>query len=258
MNMNQTVQAPAGLLTGKMVVVTGAGQGIGKACVEVCVREGARVLAVDFSGRQVDLPALFGQAVVPFHADVSRQDDIEKMFAAAVKTFGRLDASIHVAGTLGGRNEQIDFTLDEYERMTATNLRGVLFCTQSAARAMIPTGGGSIVNFSSVAGVNGEQRAPLPYTAAKAGVNMASKVMAIDYAKQGVRVNVIAPGFTMTETMENATPAMLAHMSAKSALGRPASSREQAEVAVFLASDRASYVTGTVIPVDGGWTARLV
>jgi NAD(P)-dependent dehydrogenase (short-subunit alcohol dehydrogenase family) len=254
----EAFQAPAGMLLGKMVVVTGAGQGIGKACVEVCVREGARVFAVDFSGKQAALTGAFGPAVIPFHADVSRQDEIEAMFGAAIKAFGRIDASIHVAGTLGGRNEQLEFTLEEYERMTATNLRGMMFCTQYAARAMIPTGGGSIVNFSSVAGVNAEQRAPLPYTAAKAGVNITSKVMAIDYAKYGVRVNVIAPGFTKTESMDDATPEMLAHMSAKSALGRPACSREQAEVAAFLASDRASYVTGTVIPVDGGWTARLV
>jgi NAD(P)-dependent dehydrogenase (short-subunit alcohol dehydrogenase family) len=250
-------QAPAGMLAGKVVVVTGAGQGIGRACVEICVREGAKVLAVDFSGKQAELTAALGPAVIPHHADVSQEDEIEAMFGAAIDAFGRIDASLHVAGTQGGRNGQLGFTLEQYELMTATNLRGMMFCTQYAAKAMIPTGGGSIVNFTSVAGVNGEHLAPLPYTAAKAGVNMASKVMALDYAKYGVRVNVIAPGFTLTEMMEDATPAMLAHMGAKSALGRPGRSREQAEVAAFLASDRASYVTGTVIPVDGGWTARL-
>jgi NAD(P)-dependent dehydrogenase (short-subunit alcohol dehydrogenase family) len=250
--------APGGMLAGKVVVVTGAGQGIGRACVEVCVREGAKVLAVDFSGKQAEIAAALGPTVIPCHADVSKEDEIKAMFRTAIDAFGRIDASIHVAGTMGGRNGQLGFTLDEYERMTTTNLLGVMFCTQYAAQAMIPTGGGSIVNFTSVAGINGEHQAPLPYTAAKAGVNMTSKVMAIDYAKHGVRVNVIAPGFTLTEMMDDATPAILAHMSAKSALGRPARSREQAEVAAFLASDRASYVTGTVLPVDGGWTARLV
>ena len=255
--MTEVSHAPIGMLTGKVAVITGAGQGIGRACAEVFVREGAKVLAVDFSGKQADVARHLGSAVVPFHADVSKEDEIKAMFAAALDSFGRVDASLHVAGTQDGRGGSLEFTLDEYELFTATNLRGVMFCTQYAAKAMIPCGGGSIVNFTSVAGINGEHLAPLPYTAAKAGVHMVSKVMAIDYAKQGVRVNVIAPGFTITEMMADASPEILAHMGAKSALGRPARASEQAEVAAFLASDRASYVTGTVIPVDGGWTARV-
>lgn len=255
--MKQTAHAPIGMLNGKVAVITGAGQGIGRACADVFVREGARVLAVDFSGNQDKVARELGPGVVPFHADVSKEDEIKAMFAAALDAFGRIDASLHVAGTQGGRDGAIEFTMDEYELMTATNLRGVMFCSQYAAKAMVPTGGGSIVNFTSVAGINGEQLAPLPYTAAKAGVHMVSKVLAIDYARQGVRVNVIAPGFTLTEMMQDATPELLAHMGAKSAIGRPALASEQAEVAAFLASDRASYVTGTVIPVDGGWTARV-
>jgi len=255
--MGEPSHASIGMLAGKIAVITGAGQGIGRACAEVFVREGAKVLAVDFSGNQAAVARELGPDVVPFHADVSREDEIEAMFAAALDAFGRIDASLHVAGTQGGRNGRLEFTLEEYELMTATNLRGVMFCSQYAAKAMTQTGGGSIVNFTSVAGVNGEHLAPLPYTAAKAGVHMVSKVLAVDYAKQGVRVNVIAPGFTLTEMMKDASSEVLAHMGAKSAIGRPARASEQAEVAAFLASDRASYVTGTVIPVDGGWTARV-
>lgn len=254
--MNTSSHAPTGMLSGKVAVITGAGQGIGRACAEVFVREGARVLAVDFSGNEKAVAEELGPDVVPFHADVSKEDEIEAMFAAALEAFGRVDASMHVAGTQGGRT-QPEFTLEEYELMTATNLRGVMFCCKHAARAMAPTGGGSIVNFTSVAGINGEDLAPLPYTAAKAGVHGVSKVFAIDYAKHGIRVNVIAPGFTLTEMMKDATPEVLQHMGAKSALGRPAQASEQAEVAAFLASDRSSYVTGAIIPVDGGWTARV-
>ena len=249
--------APIGMLTGKVAVITGAGQGIGRACADVFVREGAKVLAVDFSGAQNAVAEQLGSSVVPFHADVSKEDEIEAMFAAALKAFGRVDASLHVAGTQGGRQGP-EFTAEEYELMTATNLRGVMFCCKHAARAMAQGGGGSIVNFTSVAGINGEHLAPLPYTAAKAGVHAVTKVFAIDYAPMGIRVNVVAPGFTLTEMMADASPEVLAFMGAKSALGRPAQASEQAEVAAFLASDRASYVTGTIIPVDGGWTARVV
>jgi NAD(P)-dependent dehydrogenase (short-subunit alcohol dehydrogenase family) len=164
---------------------------------------------------------------------------------------------MHVAGTQAGR-AQLPFSAEEYELMTATNLRGVMFCCKYAGLAMARSGGGgSIVNFTSVAGINGEEMAPLSYTAAKAGVHGVSKVFASDFAKQGTRVNVLAPGFTLTEMMQDATPEVLAHMGAKSLLGRPAQAFEQAEVAAFLASDRSSYITGAVIPVDGGWTARV-
>jgi NAD(P)-dependent dehydrogenase (short-subunit alcohol dehydrogenase family) len=244
------------MLSGKVAVITGAGQGIGRACVDVFLREGAKVLAVDFSGRQNRLTEELGPEVVPFHADVSKEDEIKALFAFALDRFGRVDASIHAAGTQGGR-PGLEFTLDEYEHMTATNLRGIMFLIQEAAKAMVPSGGGSIVSYTSVAGINGENLAPLPYTAAKAGVHMVSKVFAVDYASKGVRVNVIAPGFTLTEMMADASPEVIAHMSAKIAMGRPAQAREQAEVAAFLASDRSSFVTGAVIPVDGGWTAKI-
>lgn len=259
LDLSEVANAMTGILAGKVAVVTGAGQGIGKACARVCVREGAKVLAVDFSGKEREIAAELGSAVVSFHADVSKEDEIEAMFAAALDTFGRVDVSLHVAGTQAGRQHQQDqdVTLEEYELMTATNLRGIMFCCKHAARAMKLSGGGSIVNFTSVAGINGEPLAPLSYTAAKAGVHGVSKVLAIDYAEHGIRVNVIAPGFTLTELTQDASPEMLAHMGAKSALGRPAKAMEQAEVAAFLASDRASYVTGAIIPVDGGWTARV-
>lgn len=249
--------AGAGMLDGKVAVITGAGQGIGRACVDVFLREGAKVVAVDFSGAEAQVAEQCGPGVFPCHADVSKEDEIAAMFDAALEHFGRVDASIQVAGTQGGRDRP-EFTLEDYEHYTATNLRGVMLCCQYAARAMGKSGGGSIVNFTSVAGVNAEHLAPLPYTAAKAGVHAVSKVFAIDYAPQGIRVNVIAPGFTLTEKMADASPEIMRHMGAKSLLNRPARASEQAEVAAFLASDRASYVTGTVLPVDGGWTARLV
>ena len=249
-------------LDGKVAIVTGSATGIGASAARKLAARGAAVVInyskslAEAEETKAEIDKAGGKTLL-VQADISADADCRRMAQAALDAFGRIDASLHVAGTQGGRDGAIEFTMDEYELMTATNLRGVMFCSQYAAKAMVPTGGGSIVNFTSVAGINGEQLAPLPYTAAKAGVHMVSKVLAIDYARQGVRVNVIAPGFTLTEMMQDATPELLAHMGAKSAIGRPALASEQAEVAAFLASDRASYVTGTVIPVDGGWTARV-
>lgn len=243
------------LLDGKVAVITGAAQGIGYACARVFVREGAKVLVVDFSGAEDEAAASLGPAAVPYHADVSKEDNIEAMFAAALNTFGRVDAALHVAGTQGGRSPEI--TAEEYERMTATNLRGVLLSCKHAIRAMLRTGGGSIVNFSSVGAINVEDRAAIAYAAAKAGVHSLTKAIAVEYGPKGVRANVIAPGFTLTELTRQASPEILRLMSQKAALQRAALPEEQAEVAAFLASDRASFVTAAVIPVDGGWSARL-
>jgi NAD(P)-dependent dehydrogenase (short-subunit alcohol dehydrogenase family) len=243
-------------LDGKVAVITGAGRGIGKACARVFAQQGAKVLAVDFSGAEESTAAEIGPDVVPFHADVSKEDEVEATFTAALQTFGKVDAVLNVAGTLAGRVPG-EVTLEEYERMTAVNFRGVLLCCKHGIRAMLQNGGGAIVNFTSVGALNCEDRAPVTYAAAKVGVHSITKAFAVQYAAQGIRANVIAPGFAYTEIMEAMDPEVLREMSAKSAMGRPGRPEEQATVAAFLASDRASFVTGTIIPVDGGWSARL-
>jgi NAD(P)-dependent dehydrogenase (short-subunit alcohol dehydrogenase family) len=244
------------MLAGKVAVITGAGRGIGKACAKLFAREGAKVLAVDFSGAEKETAAEIGDAIVPFHADVSKEDEVEAAFAAALKTFGKVDSVLNVAGTLAGRVPG-EVTLEEYERMTAVNLKAVILCCKHGIRAMLQNGGGSIVNFTSVGALNCEDRAPVTYAAAKVGVHSITKAFAIQYAAKGIRANVVAPGFAYTEIMEGMDPDVLREMSAKSAMGRPGRPEEQATVAAFLASDRASFVTGTIIPVDGGWSARL-
>jgi NAD(P)-dependent dehydrogenase (short-subunit alcohol dehydrogenase family) len=245
----------AGTLEGKVAVITGAGQGLGKAMARVFVREGAKVLAVDISGAQNAVAAEIGADVVPFHADVGREDEIEAMFARALDVFGRVDALLNVAGTL--LNLQPEVTVEEYDNMTAVNLRGVLLCCKHGVKAMVPGGGGSIVNVTSVGALNAEEIASIPYSAAKAGVHSITKSYAIRYGPQGIRVNALASGFAKTERMRGVSPEVLDYMNGKAALGRAAEPREHAEVAAFLASDRASFITGAVIPVDGGWSARL-
>jgi NAD(P)-dependent dehydrogenase (short-subunit alcohol dehydrogenase family) len=250
---------PAGsrkaILHDKVAVITGAGQGLGKAMAQVFAREGAKVLAVDISGAQNDVAAEIGPDVVPLHADVGRENEIEAMFAHALNIFGRVDALINVAGTLLGRQPEV--TVQEYENMMAVNLRGVLLCCRHAIQAMIPSAGGAIVNVTSVGALNTETMASIPYSAAKASVHSLTKALAIQYGPQGIRVNAMASGFAKTERMHDVPPKTLRHLSDKAVLERMAEPREHAEVAAFLASDSASFVTGAIIPVDGGWSARL-
>jgi NAD(P)-dependent dehydrogenase (short-subunit alcohol dehydrogenase family) len=243
------------MLHDKVAVITGAGQGLGKATAQVFAREGAKVLAVDISGAQNSVAAEIGPDAVPLHADVGREDDIEAMFAHALDTFGRVDALINVAGTLLGLQPEV--TVEEYESMMAVNLRGVLLCCKHAVRAMVPGGGGAIVNVTSVGALNAETMASIPYSAAKAAVHSITKTFAVQHGSQGIRVNAMASGFAKTERMHGISPETLRHLSGKAALGRMADPREHAEVAAFLASDSASFITGAIIPVDGGWSARL-
>ncbi|HEX2563638.1 MAG TPA: SDR family NAD(P)-dependent oxidoreductase, partial [Acidimicrobiales bacterium] len=187
-----------GELDGKVAVITGAGSGMARAATEVFVREGARVLAADISGRENETAATLGDAVVPFHVDVVDEVQVEAMFAAALETLGRVDAVLNVAG-IGGAQPVVDVTLDDYERIMAVDLRGVMLGTKHGIKTMVPTGGGVILNWSSIGGMNGSRLPTSVYSAAKAGVIAFTKAAAIEYGEQGIRANAICPGFIETE-----------------------------------------------------------
>lgn len=255
--MNQAQYEPLGLLNDKVAVVTGAGQGIGKAIARLFKAEGAKVLIADFSGAQDQVAAELGDNVLPFQVDVRDETQIAAMFSHAVEAFGTVDVSIHAAGNPGGRRGE-EVTTEEYETITDTHLRGMMFCCKHAVRAMIAGGGGgSIVNFSSAASFNFAPFNGIPYSAAKAGINSLTKAYAGQYGAHNIRVNAIAPGFTLSDKNQAIPEDALTLLSQKAALARGARSEEQASVALFLASRMASFVSGVTIPVDGGWSARL-
>jgi NAD(P)-dependent dehydrogenase (short-subunit alcohol dehydrogenase family) len=211
-------------------------------------------VAGDFSGAEEQTAALYGDEVVAHHCDVTQEVDVEALVAKAVSTFGRLDVMLNVAGIADGCMVA-DITDEMYDRIVNVDLRGVMWGMKYAIRAMRDNGSGSIVNWSSVGGLNGAPGTAI-YSAAKAGVLAATRSAAIECGPMGIRVNAICPGFILTEIM-GAMGADIPGIAEKAALNRVGQSIEVAEVGAFLASDLASFVTGAVIPVDGGWSARL-
>ncbi|MFP3899247.1 MAG: SDR family NAD(P)-dependent oxidoreductase [Acidimicrobiia bacterium] len=245
-----------GELDGKVAVITGAGSGMGRATAGVFVREGAKVVAADITGREEETAATLGDAVIPCRCDVREEADVEAMFARAVDELGRVDAVLNVAG-IGAGGMFADTTLEDYQRIMDVNLTGVLLGTKHGIRAMLPTGGGSIVNWSSIGGMNASIGTSV-YSISKAGVISLTKSAAIEYGAKGIRANAICPGFVETELTGGPGSAkhfpQLIEWSALKRAGRP---EEVAELASFLASDRASLLTGAIIPIDAGTAARL-
>jgi NAD(P)-dependent dehydrogenase (short-subunit alcohol dehydrogenase family) len=243
-------------LANKTAIITGAGSGMGKAMAQRFATEGARVLCADISGAQDEVATLVGGGAIGLHVDVSKETDIQKMIAAAEQEFGRVDILVNNAGFGGGTMPLHEQTTENWDRVHGTNLRGVFFGMKYGVISMMKTGGGAIVNISSAAGLVGWKKHSI-YGAAKAGVNQLTKAAALDYAGHNIRVNAILPGTFWTGLVpaskqfpEPPPGAPIVPGIPMNRWGRPS---EIANAALFLASDEASYITGTLLPVDGGY-----
>jgi NAD(P)-dependent dehydrogenase (short-subunit alcohol dehydrogenase family) len=245
----------------KVAVVTGASSGIGKSVSELYAREGAAVVLSDINqelGEKTteEIRKAGGEAIF-VSADVSKPSDCENMVKAAMDKYGRLDFACNNAGIGGDQNPTADYSLESWDKAIAVNLSGVFYCMKYELPAMLKGGGGSIINMASILGRVGFAGA-VGYVAAKHGVLGLTKTAAIEYAPQGVRVNVVGPGFISTplikELEENQdVNNMLISLHPVGRLGKP---EEVAELVIWLSSDKASFVTGAYYPVDGGYLTR--
>ena len=243
-------------LENKVAVITGAGSGMGKAMAERFAAEGAKVVCADISGTQDEVAAAIGDAAVSVHADVANEDEVRKIVELAEGKFGRLDIMVNNAG-FGGPMMPLDKqTTESWDKIHDVNLKGVFFGMKYAAQSMKRTGGGNILNISSAAGLVGWKGHSI-YGAAKAGVNQLTKAAALDYAADNIRVNAILPGTIWTglvqESKEFAEPPEGIYKIPGIPMDRWGLAREIADTALFLTSDEASYITGVLLPVDGGY-----
>ena len=247
----------AGRLQGKVAVITGAGSGMGRAMAELFAAEGAKLVLADISGNQDAVAATIGADAVPVHCDVSDEAQTVEMIAAAEREFGRLDVLCNNAGFGGPMAPLHEQTVETWDKVHATNLRGAFLGMKYGIAAMLRTGGGAIVNTTSASGVVGWKHHGV-YGAAKAGVNQLTKAAALDYSDRNIRVNAIAPGTMWTGLIQasktHAEPPADFPVLAGVPMGRWGLARDIAQAALYLASDEAAYVTGVILPVDGGYT----
>ncbi|HSE02999.1 MAG TPA: glucose 1-dehydrogenase [Methylomirabilota bacterium] len=256
-----------GRLDGKTALITGAGSGIGDATARLFAREGAAVAAADRDG---DAAGAVARAIaagggrgLALTGDVARREDAERWVTETVGTLGRLDILINSAGVTS-RAAPPDWDWERtWDWVMAVNLKGSVLASRVAAEAMVRTGGGSIVNLSSIYGLVGRPLGLNPtgidaYSHSKGAVVQLTRDMALHFARQGVRVNALCPGFVVTSLTRALTedPERRRYLEERHPMGRLARPEEIAPAALFLASDEASFITGVCLPVDGGYTAQ--
>ncbi len=249
------------MLKDKVMLVTGASAGIGRAVALVCAREGAKLVLSDLNVVTGEETAALvrhqgGEAIFVV-ADVGKPADSKMLVDKAVEQFGRLDLACNNAGIGGVSAPTADYPIEAWDNVIHINLSGVFYGMQQQLKAMLKNGGGVIINIASVLGAVALARSPA-YTAAKHGVVGLTQAAAIEYGAQNIRINAVGPGFirtAMTSGLEKNEDA-LAMLVAAHPIGRLGKVEEVAELVAWLASDKASFVTGAYYPVDGGYLAR--
>lgn len=253
-------------LENKVCIVTGGAKGIGKATCQRLAEEGALVAILDIEDHdgqtlRQDIAAT-GRTVEYWHLDVTDEDAVDQVFAEVADKLGGIDVVVNNAGISGADKPTDELTSQEWKSVLDVNLNGVFYCTRAAIPHLRNRGGGSIINLSSIYGIIGAPDIP-PYHASKGAVREMSKTDAVLYAKEGIRVNSVHPGFiwtplvaAMAEAAEDGPEAFRAHLDELHPVGHVGEPEDIAAGIAYLASEDAKFVTGAELVIDGGYIAR--
>ncbi|HEX6113298.1 MAG TPA: SDR family oxidoreductase [Geminicoccaceae bacterium] len=245
-------------LDGRVALVTGGGSGIGRASAHALAQAGAHVAVSDIAEAAARIVAEEIGRGEAHRLDVADESAVRAVVHAVMDRHGRIDILVNNAG-LGARMPTVDLPTERWRHVLAVNLDGSFFCAREAGRHMIAAGGGAVVNVASIMGLVGGAHYPnLAYHSAKGALVNFTRALACEWAASGVRVNAVAPTFARTRLTEPllADEALARRLIADTPMGRFAEPEEVAAAILFLSSDAASMITGAILPVDGGWTAR--
>ena len=249
-------------LEGKVAVITGAAGGIGREAALLFSSEGARVCVADVGKEAGEKTAAECEEAFFFKADVSDPASVEAMYAETKKRYGKVDVLYNNAGIMPADDDSILITEpDAWDRVQAVNAKGVYLCCKYGIPHLLEAGGGSVINVASFVAIVGAATSQIAYTASKGAVLSMSRELAVQFARQGVRVNALCPGPVETPLLMrlfSETPGAYERRRVHLPMGRLAQAREIANAALFLASDESSYVNGSTFLVDGGLTASYV
>jgi NAD(P)-dependent dehydrogenase (short-subunit alcohol dehydrogenase family) len=252
-----------GRLEQKVSIVTGAARGIGRAIAELFAREGSAVVVADMDRLGVEVAGQIqkkGGSTLYVQTDISDAGDVKRLVRTTIEKFSKIDVLVNNAGISGGMDNGLEVDDDHWRKVLDVNLTGVHLCTKYVAREMAKTGGGAIVNMSSMLGIIGSPFST-PYHASKGGVRTYTKAMAIVLAQKGIRVNSIHPGYIETELVKKVfedlgDPDARKNAESLHPLGRLGRPEEVAYAALFLACEESSFITGSELVIDGGFTAQ--
>ena len=242
------------MFNGKVAVITGGASGIGLATARKLLSEGAKVVLVDWNEDVSEIAKTLNNDALGIRCDVSSDTDVQKCVNEVIEKFGHIDFLVANAGIGGGPNKAHEVSVDEWNKVIGVNQTGVFLMNKYVISEMLKNGGGAIVNTSSMYGLVGTTMS-FAYSASKGAINQMTRSLALTYARDNIRVNAVAPGYVDTPILAEVPKDMKGAMANQLPVGRLGKDTEIANLICYLLSDDASFITGAIVPIDGGFTA---